>query len=247
MPAISRLFIEAELQQHAQVQITNSQTHYLINVMRKKIGDQVKIFNEHFGEWLAKICFIDKKSCTLEIIEQLRTPVTKNDLSLIFSPIKPNRLGILIEKATELGVTKFIPINTTNCIIKEVNIDKLRLIAIEAAEQCERLDIPEFVPIQTMQNLFSKWDGSLVMLCSEHEQSTSIKELLTSDNFHDIKSILIGPEGGFITLEIENLIKYSFIKSVHLGPRVLRAETAGIAAISCYSNFFSNNINYPRK
>jgi 16S rRNA (uracil1498-N3)-methyltransferase len=132
----------------------------------------------------------------------------------------------LIEKSTELGVTKFIPIVTKHTVIRDINIDKLSLVAIEAAEQSRRLDVPIFEKIQTLEKLMSNWDDKKIILCSEHETNVNISSI------NDAYCLMVGPEGGFSCDEIEKLTSNPIIKSCSLGARILRAETASIAALS---------------
>jgi 16S rRNA (uracil1498-N3)-methyltransferase len=207
--------------------ILSENHNYLTSVMRSKIGDFCLVFNGIDGEFMAKITAINKKSTELLIVKHTKEQINCPELCLIFSPIKAHRLGFLIEKATELGVTKFIPIITKHSYVREVNINKLSLIAIAAAQQCERLDVPIFIPSITLEAFLATWQKQNITLCYEREQHKHITQARNS------KALMIGPEGGFSEEELLAMSNYAFIESVHLGARILRAETAALMALSC--------------
>jgi 16S rRNA (uracil1498-N3)-methyltransferase len=221
-----RIYLNQELEAGNLLLLDDKIHHYLINVMRSKIGYQILMFNGVDGEFSGIIKEINKKSTSIYIEKKLQEQSFCSDLCLIFAPIKPHRLSFLIEKATELGVTKFIPVITKHTANRDINIDKLLLVAIEASEQSRRLDVPVIEKIQTLDKLLNSWDNKKIILCSEHETSTNIKEIT------DAHCLMVGPEGGFSSDEIENLVKHPMIKSCSLGERILRAETASIAALS---------------
>lgn len=201
--------------------------HYLINVMRKKIDDRIIAFNAEDGEYLAQINSISNKQIELRIIKKIREPEKENELTLIFAPIKTPRINFLLEKATELGVTKLIPIRTQHCVIDKINLEKWQIYVKEAAEQCERLSVPEIMPLITLEQLLKTWDRSKqILLCNEKEKILHLR------NAPKASTLIIGPEGGFSTQELNNLTSQEFITSVHLGPRILRAETASLVGLA---------------
>lgn len=224
-----RIYLKQKLESNSVILLNEKTNHYLIKVMRCKVLDKIIIFNGYEGEFLGIIKEIYKKNTYLYVSDHLRKQVSCQELSLIFAPIKQHRLSFLIEKATELGVTKFVPITTQYTIMKNINIEKLEKIAIEAAEQSGRMDVPQFEQIQNLHNLLDIIDGKKIILCSEHENNNNIS------TFKDFDSVIVGPEGGFSDSEIKKLINHPAIKSCSLGVRILRAETASIAALSFLS------------
>jgi 16S rRNA (uracil1498-N3)-methyltransferase len=245
MPKI-RLYVTATLTLDEIITLGAEQSHYLQQVMRKRIGDEINLFNGRDGEFLATIVGINKKSTSLQVIKLTKAQQFSHDLWLIFSPIKHHRLSFLIEKSTELGVTKFIPVITRASVVKDINITKLEAIAIEASEQCERLDVPEFLPPVKLKNLFEVTQNRNIILCFEGENNNSIRQVLTSLNSQDKHAVMIGPEGGFCAEEITMLKTHKELTTMHLGPRILRAETASIAAIISYNLFIGEYNKAPR-
>ena len=233
-----RLYSEQKLEIRAILTLDKAASHYLINVMRLKTLAQIHIFNHIDGEWLATLISADKKSCQLQLERQIRLGQISDDLWLIFAPIRPHRQSFLTEKATELGVNSLVPTVFEHSEYKNFNVDKAKLIAIQAIEQSEQLAIPIIKPIQKLKNLLESWPKErLLIWCSEHEVNTSFAKLNLEQNAK--YAILIGPEGGFSNKEVALLKSYDFVRSTHLGPNILRAETASIAAITLY-NFLSN-------
>jgi 16S rRNA (uracil1498-N3)-methyltransferase len=212
------------------INISGDNHHYLFGVMRSKIGDLCLIFNGIAGEFSAKITLINKKYTELLIINKTKEQINCPELCVIFAPLKAHRLTFLIEKATELGVTKFIPITTQHSYVREININKLALVAIAAAQQCHRMDVPIFMPMQKLEDFLATWQKQNITLCYEKEQARHIMQARHSN------ALMIGPEGGFSQEECLIMSNYEFIESVHLGMRILRAETAALMSLS-YFNF----------
>ena len=208
--------------------IETKQSHYLLNVMRKKINDKILIFNQFDGEFLAEIILIKKKIITLFIIEKVRDPEIVNDIWVIFAPVKKNATDIIIQKATELGASYIIPILTERTISRRVNLNRMEEIAIEASEQCERITIPNIAPLQSLAEIISNWDLNRKIYYGDETIRNSSEnfdynnQLLT----HSSGAILIGPEGGFTSKEIYFLRSKTFIIPINFGPRVLRSDTA---------------------
>lgn len=231
---MTRLFISNAIEDDKIIINQAADINYLVKVMRKKIGDEVTIFNPESGEFLTKIINITKKEITLKIIKQTRTPVVERTIRLIFAPIKHPRIHFLIEKATEIGATHLIPIKTKHSVVDKINMDKWNVYVKEAAEQCERLSVPQILPLVDLDKFLNNWDqNQKIIFCNEKEQDFQISKLV-KDSFNEV-NILIGPEGGFSLEEISLLESKKFIKSVSLGKNILRAETAALAALTIFS------------
>ncbi len=230
----TRLFINDSLGVGDEITLASMQSHYLISVMRLQDGDMISVFNGKDGQWQAELASAHKKACQIKIhnCELPQEPTPK--LSLLFSPIKSENAGYIVQKATELGATAIFPTLTQRSIVRSVNQDKLRLSAIEAAEQCERLDIPEVHPAANLNQVLGakEFTGNLI-LCDETLQYSSTLSKLRSLP-HDDNAILIGPEGGFSPEELALLHQLPYVLPVSLGKRILRAETAIVAALSVY-------------
>jgi 16S rRNA (uracil1498-N3)-methyltransferase len=220
--------------------LNEQQTYYLANVLRAKVGEKIRVFNGKNGEWEASIVELNKKHITIILIAQLKMQDTENKLHLAFSPIKNVHTSFIIQKATELGVTDIWPVICKRTIVDKVNYEKLLLTAIEAAEQSERLAIPKINPIQKLSHFIQhkSFAGNLIF-CYEKEPYKNINEILLPLNHHD-NCILIGPEGGFSSDEADLIKKFNYTVPVNFGKRIMKAETALIAAISSYNTILSN-------
>jgi 16S rRNA (uracil1498-N3)-methyltransferase len=223
-----RLYISSRLAQDDTTILGEDPTHYLRNVLRRNIGDGVRLFNGQDGEWLGRITQLSKKETHLNLERCLHAqPSSIRKIHLYFAPIKKSRLDFMIEKSVELGVTDLHPVLTQNTENRNLNIDRTQAQIIEATEQCERLDLPILHPVTDLQKL--KCPGLLVCL-ERTKDSPGLAQTLkeTIGPIH----ILIGPEGGFSAAEQTWLAAKKDWKSVHLGPHILRAETAACAALS---------------
>lgn len=229
-----RLHIETPLGLGASVELPTAQAHYLTNVMRLTAGDAVCLFNGRDGEWRATIAETKRKSCALAVESLLRAQSPEADLWLLFAPLKKARTDYLAEKATELGASLLWPVYTRRTVADRVNLDRLRANAIEAAEQSERLTVPELrAPAKLMEALRDWPAGRRLILCDESGAAKPLADALTDVKPGDPCALLIGPEGGFATDELDALRKLPFVTPVGLGPRVLRADTAALAALAC--------------
>ena len=207
--------------------LDKSQSHYLNKVMRVKENEFFSLFNSK-GEWEAKILKISKGLVEFEIIKQLRQKENMKDLWLAFSPIKSNYQNFMIQKATELGVTKFLPIIFDRTIARSVNVERLKKIAIEASEQSNRINIPS---IEQTQNLESFLNSNLVDLIFTDLNSTN-KKIDKSKLTNKPICIIVGPEGDFSELEREKILTFRGVQTVKINENILRSETAVISAIS---------------
>jgi 16S rRNA (uracil1498-N3)-methyltransferase len=224
-----RLFIEAELEDGAAVSLSQGQAHQLATVLRQTPGDLLRLFNGRGGEWLATIESLTRKAAVARISEHLRAQPVEAEIALCFAPIKQARLDWLVEKATELGVGRLVPVITRRTQVPRINPDRLHAIAIEAAEQCERLTVPVIDPALTFDRFLAAWPaGRALVACIERQTAPLLRTAIPPPPF----GILIGPEGGFAPEEAAALAARVDVKPVSLGPRILRAETAGLAALA---------------
>ena len=207
--------------------LDKSESHYLNKVMRVKENESFSLFNNK-GEWEAKILRISKGLVEFEIIKQLRQKENMKDLWLAFSPIKSNYQNFMIQKATELGVTKFLPIIFERTIVRSINIERLKKIAIEASEQSNRINIPL---IEKTQNLENFLNSNLVDLIFTDLNSTN-KKIDKSKLTSKPTCIIVGPEGDFSELEREKILTFKGVQAVKINENILRSETAVISAIS---------------
>ncbi len=232
-----RLYMDTGLSTGQMVNPCAEHAHYLKNVMRLKSGDDLRVFNGRDGEWHAKITGEQKRSIDIKIHEQLKPQKTEPDLWLCCAPIKKAHFEYMIEKATELGASVIQPVLTARTQIRETNAERLRLIAVESAEQSERLSIPEIRAAVTLKELAAKWPKErLPIVCAEWGEAIPAHKALTQPQIKAAKkvAVIIGPEGGFAEDELALLRKLENAAFVRLGPRILRADTAAIAALSLW-------------
>jgi len=237
--ASPRLFVDATLAPGATVPLGPEQTHYLLRVMRRPIGSTVQLFNGRDGLWLAEIGGRDRRRADLAVQTQLQKQTRGDGPWLAFGVPKRPALEVILQKGTELGVTQFIPVATQRSFSERINPDRLERIVIEAAEQCERLDVPQVMPVWRLADFLQQWPPERALLwCDERGGGVPIADAF-DDLFGDADSapprpwgVMIGPEGGFAAAELDGLEELSFVTRVALGPRILRAETAAIAALA---------------
>ncbi len=222
-----RLFFSNSITTGMTDMLDKSQSHYLNKVMRVKENELFSLFNNR-GEWEAKILKISKGLVEFEIIKQLRQKENLRDLWLAFSPIKSNYQNFMIQKATELGVTKFLPIIFERTIVRSINVERLKKIAVEASEQSNRINIPS---IEQTQNLESFLNSNLVNLIFTDLNSTN-KKIDKSKLTSKPTCIIVGPEGDFSELEREKILTFKGVQTVKINENILRSETAVISAIS---------------
>jgi 16S rRNA (uracil1498-N3)-methyltransferase len=229
---MARLYVTAALGDGLRVQLEGAQAHYANNVMRLTRGDAVALFNGRDGEWLGRIDGSGKGWCSLAVFEQRRAQREEGDLWLVFAPIKRAHIDFLVEKATELGVSALYPVHTTHTAVGRVNLERLRAHAVEAAEQSERLTLPQVHEPQDLTALLARWPRERrLMLCDESGGGGPIGAVLR-ETAGERWGVLVGPEGGFAETELDALRKLAFVSPVSLGPRVLRADTAALAALA---------------
>ena len=222
-----RLFFSNSITTGMTNMLDKSQSHYLNKVMRVKENEFFSLFNNK-GEWEAKILKISKGLVEFEIIKQLRQKENMKDLWLAFSPIKSNYQNFMIQKATELGITKFLPIIFDRTIVRSINVERLKKIVIEASEQSNRINIPS---IEQTQNLESFLNSNLVDLIFTDLNSNN-KKIDKSKLTNKPICIIVGPEGDFSELEREKILTFKGVQTVKINENILRSETAVISAIS---------------
>lgn len=235
-----RLFVEDKLFSGSTVLLDRDQSHYLANVMRKKQGDEILLFNGKNGEWKATISAVEKRAVSLTIDQQSREQEQEPDLWLAFAPIKKARLDFMAQKATELGVSSLTPVMTRRTIVDRVKTDRMRANAVEAAEQCERLSIPLINEAAKLDEFLTSLPlDRKLMFCDENKTGEETHRALCSASDKTSPgpwAILIGPEGGFDADERRKIRAHPSCVPVSLGPRVLRADTAAMAAISLWQS-----------
>lgn len=231
----ARLYIPEPLAAGASVPLTDENVHRLRNVLRLASGATVAAFNERDGEFLCRIDLLRRSHGALQAIEQRRTPEPGPDVWLVFAPIKRTRLDWLIEKATELGAAALVPVVTARTQSERLNRERLRVIAVAAAEQSERLSLPEIRPAVPLSRLLADWPADRrLVLCDESGAGEPIAAGLAGVDIAAPAAVFVGPEGGFAETELDALGKLPIVVRVGLGPRILRAETAALAALAVY-------------
>jgi 16S rRNA (uracil1498-N3)-methyltransferase len=230
--AAQRLFVGADLGQGAAVACTPSQANYLRNVLRLKPGDAILLFNGRDGEWSAAVADAAKRTTVLIVQEQARPQEGGPDIDYLFAPLKRARLDYMVEKATEMGVARLMPVITRRTTAERVNLERMRAHAIEAAEQCGILRIPELQEPRKLERVLAGWNATRpLVFCDENSEEGCPFTALARIPPGPI-GVLVGPEGGFDAAERELLSTQPFITRISLGPRILRADTAAVAALA---------------
>jgi len=238
MTSKARLFYPKELKSGLISKLSESQSHYIKNVMRLKLGDKISLFNSSNGEWDASILAHGKDLTEFKIQKLSRPQEEENNLWLAFSPIKKIPQDMMIQKTTELGVQKFFPLLCERSVVREINIERAEKIVTEASEQSNRISVPEILKIQNLENFLKSFpeNGSLIF-CDINCESSNLKNVLSKK---DPACILIGPEGDFSENERQLIVGHKKTISISLAKNILRAETAAIAA----TTILSYNLNF---
>lgn len=227
-----RLFVDAPLSEGAMVEPTTAQTHYLLNVMRLHGGDSIRVFNGCDGEWLAELSVMRRSYCQLSIEKQTRLQTGGPDILYLFAPLKKARLDYMVQKATEMGVSGLWPVITRRTIAERVNMERMRANAIEAAEQCGILRLPELHEPEKLTNILASWPADRTLVFADEDAPiTSPLEALQRQPEGPM-ALLIGPEGGFDEEERTTLRAHTSVCPISLGPRVMRADTAAVAGLA---------------
>jgi 16S rRNA (uracil1498-N3)-methyltransferase len=233
--AKARLHVAAPLAAGAAVTLTPDQAHYASRVMRLGVGDRLSLFNGRDGEWRARVKTIGRKGGEAVVEERTRPPAAESGPILLFAPLKKSALDFLVAKATELGASELRPVLTRRTAVARVNVERLRAQAIEAAEQCERLTVPDVRPMETLERALGAWEGARrLFVADETGGGVAAADAFSAAPRARPVGFLVGPEGGFERSELDALGRLPFVTRVALGPRILRAETAALVLLACW-------------
>lgn len=227
-----RLFVEAALAEGAQIPCTPEQASYLRSVLRLSDGNEILVFNGRDGEWRARLAAAGKRGAVLEPMSLVRAQAGGPDLHYMFAPLKRARLDYMVQKATEMGAGRLVPLLTRHTVAERVNLDRMRANTIEAAEQCGILRIPEVAEPVKLPAVLATWDASRALIfCDEGAEQTSPLAALSALKPGPL-AVMIGPEGGFSPDEREMIRAVPQTVALSLGPRIMRADTAAVAALA---------------
>lgn len=229
-----RVFVDDNLSVGIKIILSEKLSHYLCSVMRCKVGDQIKCFNNLSGEFLCTVTSIGKKATVVHIEDKIKDIETEEDLWLLFSPLKKDRTDFVIEKSVELGVSKIIPVKTERTNSEKIKLERFVAQAIEASEQCERLSVPEIIDSLSLNNLLLSWDSKRTLFFMDERRKGEEVISLFKQYKGKPAAILIGPEGGFSDEEAKLINSFDFVRNVSLGPRILRAETAATVSLALW-------------
>ena len=227
-----RLYLTAALSADAAVTCSGDQANYLLNVLRLADGAGLLVFNGRDGEWRAQVARRGRRDAVLHICDQVRPQQDGPDLHYLFAPLKHARLDYMVQKATEMGASVLAPVLTQHTQVARLNLERMRANAIEAAEQCGILRIPRVAEPQKLEAVLAAWDPvRRIVFCDEAAPSRDPIAALRAIEPGPL-AVLIGPEGGFAALERQALLAQSFVVPLALGPRIMRADTAAVAALA---------------
>jgi 16S rRNA (uracil1498-N3)-methyltransferase len=229
---MQRLFVPGSLDAGARIEPSASQTHYLLHVLRLAEGAELLLFNGRDGEWLARAASVAKKTIILEAVGQVRPQPSLPDLLYCFAPLKQGRLDYLVQKAVEMGAGALQPVITQHTQVAKPGLDRLEANVIEAAEQCGVLAVPPLREPVKLERLLAGWEADRrLIFCDESAETNN--PLATLQTIAEAKiGLLVGPEGGFSEAERKALRALPFVTAIPLGPRILRADTAAVAALA---------------
>ena len=231
----TRLYVTGNLGAKVAVALNEGQTHYLLHVMRAKAGNRISLFNGRDGEWLAEITSVAKRGVTATCLKQTQPQAGTPDIWLAFAPVKKTPSDYLVQKATELGASVLLPVFTRRTIVARINEERMAANAIEAAEQSGRLSVPEIRAGVGFDKLLASWPKERrLFFCDEGGDARPLAE--AAHGIDGPPAILTGPEGGFDPAEREALRALPFVTPVTLGPRILRADTAALAALAIWQS-----------
>jgi len=231
MKPAPRLFLDESLSRHGEIALSDDQRHYLVNVLRLASGDPVRVFNARDGEWLAHLATVTKRNASLRCERHVADVRVPPDIDYLFAPLKHARLDYVVQKATELGVRRLRPVLTHRTISERINLDRMRANVIEAAEQCNLVFVPEILEPHRLTDLLADWPASRrLIFCDEtapvHDPLAALEGLSLP------AAVVIGPEGGFTAEERDMLKAAPGATAISLGPRIMRADTAAVAALT---------------
>ena len=237
-----RLYLEQPLAQGQQVELSQEHTHYLGTVLRLKTGQDVAVFNGSQGEWRARIVDLGKKRAALAVMDQTQPQRDPPDLWLLFAPIKKARTDFIVEKAVELGVRCLQPVQTQFTNSERIRRDRLQAHAVEAAEQCGGTFLPQVAELVPLGRLLDAWPADRTLWWADEGLAVQAKPLALDEPAPGIakSAILIGPEGGFSNQERARIGALPFARAMRLGPRILRADTAAVSAITLWQTRYGD-------
>src|SRR5262245_750809 len=227
-----RLFVDADLSEGGAVACTPAQCNYLRNVLRFKPGDVILAFNGRDGEWRAELADAGRRDTILNVRSQVRAQEDGPDIDYLFAPLKRARLDYMVEKATEMGVARLRPVLTRRTNAERVNLERMRANAIEAAEQCGILRLPEVHAPEKLEHTIAAWDATRPLIFCDEDSAEACPFSALARVAPGPVAVLIGPEGGFDPAERELLSSQPFVTRISLGPRILRADTAAVASLA---------------
>ncbi len=233
MASMARLYVASDLQAGADLALDEAAAHYLRHVLRLGEGATLRLFNGRDGEYAATLGLAGKRGAMVRLGEQTQPYRAPRDLWLCFAPIRQGRIEFLIEKATELGAARLVPVLTQRTQLRQINAVRLEAHVKEAAEQCERLDLPALAPLVPLETMLAQWPAERrLFACLERQAAPGLLAALQGLPPGGPLAILIGPEGGFAPEEAERIVAWEFVTPVSLGETILRAETAALAALA---------------
>ena len=240
-----RLFVDAPLASGARIALSREQANYLLNVLRLAAGDSVIIFNGIDGEWRAEVADTGRKAASLDVVEALRAQQAGPDIHYLFAPLKHARLDYMVQKAVEMGAARLRPVLTRRTQAQRVNLERMRANVIEAAEQCGILTIADIEEPLTLEKALAQWPQDLLLVfCDEDAPMADPVAALRQRAAPGAPiAVLIGPEGGFDPSERALLMRMEQTLAISLGPRILRADTAAVAALALVQAAVGDNRN----
>ena len=236
--SIPRLHCDTLLSESALVEATPGQAHHLGTVLRRAPGDAVALFNAACGEWHAEIATLRRDRASFRVLAQSRAPAPEPPLVLLIALLKREPMDWLVEKASELGVTRILPVITRRTNSGHTNLERLRGVARAGAEQCERLGVTEIAEAMPLHRALDGWDDTPLLLATERSAAMTLRDIAMKST--TMPALLVGPEGGFDRAELDDALRRPFVEAVALGPRILRAETAAIAGLAALQARFGD-------
>ena len=231
MKTTPRLYVDEALGTHSEVPLSREQAHYLTGVLRLGGGDPVRVFNGRDGEWLGLLANVSKKSASIRCEKHLANVRLPPDIDYLFAPLKHARLDYVVQKATELGARRLRPVITARTVAERVNLERMRANAIEAAEQCNLVFVPEVAEPERLEKVLTGWDKRRALVyCDETAEVAS--PLAALQGLRPPAAVLIGPEGGFTEAEKTLVKSHAFVIAISMGPRIMRADTAAVAVLA---------------
>lgn len=227
-----RLYVEADLSDGATVPLTREQANYLLNVLRLGNGDSILTFNGRDGEWRARIEVAGKRQARLVVESRTRPQTSGPDLHYLFAPLKRARLDYMVQKATEMGAARLQPVLTRHTVAERVNMERMRANVIEAAEQCGILRVPEVAAPERLERVLASWDAERRLIFCDEGAPIADPIAALREAAPGPLAVLIGPEGGFAPEERDALIALPSVVRLAMGPRIMRADTAAVAALA---------------